>query len=517
VLQLGNGDTGLTLATGPITNNGALNFNLAGDVTISQAIHGSGNITNLGSAGALFLLGNVSGSALTMSAGPAYAAIVLQGSNSLSGPITINSGVIYPQSTGALGSAPVIINSGGTLYMNYNVDLAGSALTLAGGLLEKGGNGPTTFGGAVTLTTDSTISIDGGATLTLTNAAGISSSGNTLTVAGGGYASVSGPLALNTGSLTKNGNATLVLAGTNNDWFALSINAGILQIGDGGANGSLGGGSIANNATLDFNSSANLTVTNEIDGSGAVVKDGTGTVSIASSANTYGGTTTVNSGTLLVNGVGGYGTYTVNGGTLGGTGAVNAATFVLPGATLAPGAGTIGTLTINGDLTLGGNLAVKVNKSLPQSNDLVVVTGSLSNTNTGRVSLQNLGPALKPGDTFQLFSQPVATGNLLVLSTAGGVLWSNNLAVDGAVSVLSTNVPHPVVRSLAITPTSLVVGGTNGLANGIYYVLTTTNLALSATSWTIISTNVFDASGNFKITNTITPSTSQSFFRLELQ
>lgn len=75
---------------------------------------------------------------------------------------------------------------------------------------------------------------------------------------------------------------------------------------------------------------------------------------------------------------------------------------------------------------------------------------------------------------------------------------------------------RPIVTSLAINSTNAVFTGTNGLANGAFYVLTTTNLTLPHTSWTRISTNHFDINGNFNVTNPITVGSQQSFYILQL-
>ena len=130
--------------------------------------------------------------------------------------------------------------------------------------------------------------------------------------------------------------------------------------------------------------------------------------------------------------------------TLGGSGTVNGS--VQANGTLAPGSGT-GTLTVNGDLTLAGNVLIEVNKSLAQSNDMASVSGSLSDTGTGAVIVTNLGPALVAGDKFTLFNQPVANGSAMTVAGAGAT-WTNNLAVDGSISVLSTvNTSPPAISN----------------------------------------------------------------------
>jgi len=124
---------------------------------------------------------------------------------------------------------------------------------------------------------------------------------------------------------------------------------------------------------------------------------------------------------------------------------------VLAGGTLAPGtSAAIGTLTVNGGLTLGGNVLVKLNKSLTQTSDLVAVPGGVSNTNNGVVIVNNLGPALVAGNSFQLFSQPVTGGETLTISNvSGNVVWTNMLATDGTITVLS------VGSAIAAYPTNI--------------------------------------------------------------
>ena len=109
-------------------------------------------------------------------------------------------------------------------------------------------------------------------------------------------------------------------------------------------------------------------------------------------------------------------------------------------------------MTINSDLNFAGNLAFNVNKSLPGSNDLVVVSGALNNTGTGTLAVTTIGPAfVSPGDKFTLFSQPVLNGAALtVVSATAGTTWSNNLAVDGSIIALAVvNTNRPVLNASA--------------------------------------------------------------------
>ena len=222
---------------------------------------------------------------------------------------------------------------------------------------------------------------------------------------------------------------------------------------------------------------------------------------------------TVAGGTLLVNGSL-PGKLNVNGGQLGGSGNVGNSVTVLAAGKLFPGAAmTTNTtvLSIGGDLTLGGNAAFTVNKSLAQSNDLVNVGGIATNSAAGTVTVTNRGPALVAGDTFTLFGQSglglgVSNGavlniNHVVLGSHGQyVTWTNNLAVDGSVSVLTavdvgTNV---FLTSLALNPADSL---TPAFATNVFLYFATNTVG---TLPTVTITNADLTASNVLIVNGLT-------------
>jgi autotransporter-associated beta strand protein len=248
------------------------------------------------------------------------------------------------------------------------------------------------------------------------------------------------------------------------------------------------------------------------------VKTGAGTLTL-SGANTYSGWTTVSNGTLLVNGSIATGAVTVNGGALGGTGTVSGTIMVNSGGTFAPGGVSIGTLMVASNLTLNGNIYIRLNKSFATAatNDSVLVSGTLSGTTTGTLTLTNQGPALAAGDTFTLFSRPFAGGNALTLSPATpgtGLSWINKLAVNGTIGVVTAVKPTPHVVGVSIVSGSLVFSGTNGLAYGAYAILSTTNLATPLTNWTQVGSGYFDGNGNCGATNAINPGEPARYYLL---
>jgi autotransporter-associated beta strand protein len=286
---------------------------------------------------------------------------------------------------------------------------------------------------------------------------------------------------LGTGQLRVN-NGTLTLSGTNTSTGGTIISSGTLFIGAGGTSGSLGSGAVTNDNVLVFNRSNKVTVTNVISGAGSVVQQG--------------------SGTLLLNGVNTYtGATTISNGTFGGIGTLAGPVTLGAGTTLAPGA-SVGTLTINSDLNIGGDLAIEVDKSLLQSNDLVVVSGVLANSGTGTLAVSNLGPALATGDKFTLFNQPVVNGGAITV-TGARANWANHLAVDGSISVVSL-IPPPTLN-LANSGASLQLSWTDGFNN--FKLQMQTNLL--GTNWTD-----YPGGSASPVTVPIDPTSRMVFFRL---
>jgi fibronectin-binding autotransporter adhesin len=97
--------------------------------------------------------------------------------------------------------------------------------------------------------------------------------------------------------ISKEGVGILCLTATNTYTGVTTIAAGTLQIGNGGTTGTLGAGTVANNAKLVVNRSNAYNLTNLITGTGTLLKRGEGTLTL-SATNTFSGLTTVSNGTL---------------------------------------------------------------------------------------------------------------------------------------------------------------------------------------------------------------------------
>lgn len=104
------------------------------------------------------------------------------------------------------------------------------------------------------------------------------------------------------GKIEKAGKDILTLTGDSTFTGGTRITAGDLQLGNGGTSGSVTGNiNIDNNASsLIFNHSNTRTSNNTIFGTGQVVKEGAGELTLTGD-NTYEGGTTINAGTLAIN------------------------------------------------------------------------------------------------------------------------------------------------------------------------------------------------------------------------
>ena len=310
----------------------------------------------------------------------------------------------FNSTIGSLSGTGTVLNNGATAAaLTVGND---NASTTFGGVLQDGtsalqltksGTGTLTLTGTNTYTGGTTISAgtlqlgNGGTTGSITGNVtdnGILAFDRSDSVTFGGV--ISG-----TGNVAQTGPGTLILTGTNTYTGGTKINAGTLQVGNGGTTGSIAG-DVVDNGTLAFNRSDSVTFARVISGTGNVVQEGTGTLTVTA-ANTYTGTTTVDSGSLIVDGsIASAQTLVNSGAFLGGHGTI--------GGNLV-NSGTVsqinspGTLTVTGNYTQnpGGTLRIGVAGVAPGQHDLLAVGGHA--TLGGTLQLISLGGfSLQPGN-----------------------------------------------------------------------------------------------------------------------
>lgn len=114
----------------------------------------------------------------------------------------------------------------------------------------------------------------------------------------GDYTFSGGGSLTGTFDLTKDGSGALILDTVNNYNGSTIILNGTLQVGNGDASGSLGNGTVSNNAALVFNRTDTFFVPNPISGTGSVATSGSG-VAILTGNSSYTGPTIVSAGQLV--------------------------------------------------------------------------------------------------------------------------------------------------------------------------------------------------------------------------
>ena len=300
-LQLGNGGTTGSIV-GNVTDNGTLAFNRSDTVTFPGAISGSGAVSQIGSGTTILTADNIYSGRTTISAG------TLQLGNGratggIKGDVTDNGTlafdrsdeVVFPGVISGTGSVSQI-GSGSTTLTAAN-SYSGGTLLDAGTLIA--GDNSALGSGALTVPASAMgTTLDNTALATmLANGIVLNPSAN-LTMAGSNPLTLAGAIS-GDGALTKNGASTLIPTADNSYAGGTTINSGRLQVGDGGATGSIGTGPVLDDAALVFNRSGIVTVPGAITGMGSLTQMGVaGGTLVLTGGDTYSGGTTIASGVL---------------------------------------------------------------------------------------------------------------------------------------------------------------------------------------------------------------------------
>ena len=251
-----------------------------------------------------------------------------------------------------------------------------------------------------------------------------------------------------------------------------------------------------------------VTVNAVLAGSAGMEKFGDGTL-ILKATNSYTGETTVNGGTLLVNGMVGD-VVTVAAGTLGGTGVISGPVTVAAGGRLAPGMPP-GILTMSNSLTLqtGSTTFMIINAT---TQDQVTLAGLTTVNYGGTLVISNLSGSPVLERSFQLVSAAGAQGNFnsLVPQLTGGLRWRFDPA-SGVLAVVST-ASIPRIASATNSGANLVLQIVNGAPGQTSYLLAATDLNLPLANWTRVATNVVDVGGRFSVSTTLNPGITCQFF-----
>ncbi|MFA4916765.1 MAG: autotransporter-associated beta strand repeat-containing protein, partial [Syntrophales bacterium] len=260
------GSTINSSGTGMLTfsNTGAMGFNSqTGARTLT--LRGTNNITM-----AVVIGDNTGATALTKSDN---GTLIVTAANTYTGLTTVSAGVLNIQNVTALGATTgaTSVTSGAQLQIQGGIIVGAEALTLNGtGISTTGAlrsiSGNNTWQGAITLAAASRINSDSN----LLTLSGNISGAFGLTVGGAGNTTISGIIGTGAGTLTKDWNGTLTLTNANTYTGLTTVSAGVLNIQNATALGTIAAGtSVTNGAQLQIQ--GNITV-----GAEALTLSGTG-------------------------------------------------------------------------------------------------------------------------------------------------------------------------------------------------------------------------------------------------
>jgi len=440
-LQIGNANASGSLGTGAVTNNGTLTFNRTDGIGVANDIHGVGSVIYNGT-------GSVTPTSVN---------------NDYTGSTVVNNGILYATTTAAFGqSSGTTVNSGAQVYITANVNIGAEPLTIAGVGLHKGAGGVTIYGGALTLSSNSTINVDGGATLILTNAAGIAGGSNALATAGSGTLTLGGPVALGTNSLTIN-SGTLNLNSSNFYNGGTILTAGFVNVN---TNGALGSGPVTATTSGRFVIGTGLTITNAF--TATTVNPGAATGFLMTADNTNGTVTTI-SGPLV------FGTTPASGGTFIGptssgylnivsviSNAPSTAVTVRSGNARFSGGGNYSEFQVRANTTsLGANNGIATNAVM----DLAGNGAAYFDLNGFTQTLAGLKNTVTPANAgLGYVTNSSATAAVLNLDLGTGNIYTFGGHVAGKLSLVMSSGTQMLTNTCSYTGNTTVNGGTLELA-----------------------------------------------------
>jgi len=103
-------------------------------------------------------------------------------------------------------------------------------------------------------------------------------------------------------------------------------------------------------------------------------------------------------------------------------------------------------------------------------------------------------------------------------NTVAGNQWgwsTDNLSIDGTLAV-ALGAVQPQIARIALDETALIWSGSGGAAGASFSVLSSTNLNLPVTNWSVIGSRSFDSNGNFAVTNFLSPASPNQFYAIRI-
>lgn len=393
-----------------------------------------------------------------------------------------------------------------------NLLTPGTPLVMAGGGLCEFTSGylylPTTLPPSLTLCGPAVVELgpgfQGGAITNLTLSGATLT--NTLTVKGTFTATNQSTIY---GSFTVANGGVFNLGGTVNGAVTVA-NGGLMTVAGGGAINSSGSLTLANGGTLNI-SAPGLDLYGPMTNAGTLNMTNTGMFLEGGSINQAGGLIDIWDNT----GIGGYGSVIEGGYLLNQGRIVQSSGYGFAGLlSSTTNSGTIisqtGTILFGGVMwqLAPGSLNAVLN-SATNYGSFGIYDGPGNLNGAFNVTLNN-GYIPTNGTTFSLFSSASNTGTFSSLGLPAAVSWQASYGTTNFTLVAGN--AKPQFGKYTRLGTNLIFSGLGGSPGSNYVVLTSTNPMLPLTSWTALTTNVFNSAGDFAFTNAINPGKPRQFF-----
>ncbi|MDC0468978.1 autotransporter-associated beta strand repeat-containing protein [Candidatus Pelagibacter sp.] len=452
--------------TGKITLSGNSTFSGTNTLTANSDIELSGSV-DLGSATQTFsvdsgkiatLSGAISSGAISKSGD---GTLIISADNDYASGTTVSAGTLRVSGSGDLGTGSLTIGASGTLDLrntlavasleisgagsgnritNGDADGTTANLTVSGTSTLNGAvntDGTQTYSGTTTLGSDVSLT---GSTVSL---AAISGGTNALAISGNLYLSgAASSLTTLSVSGTSDIGADVTTTGTQSYTGTTTVSAISTLIGT-----EISAAAIALNDDLEIRNSSDSTLASVISGTGALTKSGSGALTLRG-VNTFDGDLTVSAGTLYAGLAADSGNQIiennviVSGGTLSG-GATIGGNVTVATANLAPG-NSIGTLTIDGNVTLGDNSTTTIEFN-DTTSDKVVVSGDI--TLAGALVLEPANTTYSDA-TFTIFDGSGGSGNSLSGTFASTTVSNSSYLGDATTSISYDTVNRKVFLNI---------------------------------------------------------------------
>jgi autotransporter-associated beta strand protein len=289
--------------------------------------------------------------------------------------------------------------------------------------------------------------------------------------------------------ITKNGTGKVLITSNLNVNGLFAINGGTVEFGGSSAPTLTNTAyTITNNGTLSFNSTATVTISQNITGTGNLTKSNNSTLTLSGAGTNFSGLTTINAGTLAISNnmtigaIAGAGNMTLGSGFTLTTNSTTNSTFS-------------GVISSSGALMKNGNSTLTLSGNNTYSGGTTINAGTLEIASTGLLgggnysgNIVNNGALLIASNSNQILSGAISGIGALTKNGTGTLTLSGNNNYSGG-TTLNTGTLNINNATALGTATFTIAGGTIDNTSGAAITLSSNNTQSWNSDFTFTGTN----------------------------